>query len=159
MGLHGSAAAVGSACATGAREQVSRVETRQPGDAARRAARAAKGRAYGLFLLAAVGAALCVGISHQNPAALAVGACLVVVSAVAVARIERRLRAMDPVRRSRLVSGAGFAGLAVALVFPFLLPPEWSVIVGGPAVGGLVALGLVMLRRSRPPAPGAANPA
>ena len=135
------------------------METTHPGDAARRAARAAKGRAYGLFILAAVGAALCVGISHQNRAALAVGACLVVVSVVAVARIERRLRTMDPARRSRLVSGAGFAGLAVALLFPFLLPPEWSVIVGGPAVGGLIALGLDMLRRSRLPAPEAPNPA
>jgi Kef-type K+ transport system membrane component KefB len=129
--------------------------TTESGDAARRAARAAKGRAYGLFILAAVGAALCVGISHQNPAALAVGAVLVVVSAVVVSAIERRLRVMDPARRSRLVSAAGFAGLAVALVFPFLLPPEWSIVIAGPAVGGLVALGLVMLRRGRLPAPGA----
>jgi multisubunit Na+/H+ antiporter MnhG subunit len=109
-------------------------------------------------MLAAVGAGLCVGISHQSPAALVVGAFLVAVSAVGVARIERRLRTMDPARRSRLVTGAGFAGLAVALVFPFLLPPEWSIVIGGPAVGGLVALGLVMLRRSRLPPSGAATP-
>lgn len=125
--------------------------TTEPGDEARRAARAAKGRAYGLFFLAAVGAALCVGISHQNPAALMVGAVLVAVSAVAVTHIERRLRGMDPAKRSRLVSGAGLAGLGVALVFPFLLPPEWSIVLGGPGVGGLVALGLIMFRRGRIP--------
>lgn len=121
-------------------------------DAARRASRATRGRAYGLFILAAVGAALCVGISHGNPAALGVGVILVVLSAVAVTWIERRLRTMDAARRSRLVSGAGFAGLAVALVFPFLLQPEWAIVLGGPPVGGLVALGLIMLRRSRLPA-------
>ena len=132
--------------------------TTDPADAARRAARATRGRAFGLFVLAAVGAALCVGISHQNPAALAAGAVLVVVSAVAVTHIERRLRGIDPSRRSRLVSGAGFAGLAVALVFPFLLPPEWSIVLGGPGVGGLVALGLVMLRRGRMPPSNAESP-
>lgn len=122
------------------------------GDAARRAARATRGRAYGLFILALVGAALCVGISHNNPAALGVGVVLVVTSAVGVTWIEGRLRTMDPARRSRLVSGAGFAGLAAALVLPLLLPPEWAIVLGGPPVGGLVALGLVMLRRSRIPA-------
>jgi hypothetical protein len=96
-----------------------------------------------------VGAALCVGISHGNPAALGVGVVLVVVSVVGVTWIEGRLRTMDPARRSRLVSGAGFAGLAAALILPFLLPPEWAILLGGPPVGGLVALGLIMLRRSR----------
>jgi O-antigen/teichoic acid export membrane protein len=117
--------------------------------AARRAGRAAMGRAYGLFLLAMMGTGLCVGISHREPAALAVGAVLVLVSAVAVTGVERRLRAMNPAARSRLVSGAGIAGLVLALVFPFVLPPAWSVVIGGPAVGGLLALGTIMHRRGR----------
>jgi hypothetical protein len=132
--------------------------TADSADAARRAARATRGRAYGLFSLAAVGAALCVGISHQNPSALAVGGALVVTSGVAVTHIERRLRTMDPSRRSRLVSAAGFAGLAAALALPFLLPAEWSIVLGAPGVGGLVALGLIMLRRGRMPSSTTGSP-
>lgn len=114
---------------------------------ARRTAHATKGRGYGLFLLAAVGASLCFALSRDTPAALAVGAVLVLVSARVAIRAEAWLRAMDPARRSRLVSTAGFAGLLVALVFPFVLPPAWSILITAPGVGGLVGLGLIRLRQ------------
>lgn len=103
---------------------------------ARRTAHATKGRGYGLFLLAAVGASLCFALSRDTPAALAVGAVLVLVSARVAIRVEAWLRAMDPARRSRLVSTAGFAGLLVALVFPFVLPPAWSILLTAPGAGG-----------------------
>jgi hypothetical protein len=114
---------------------------------ARRTAHATKGRGYGLFLLAAVGASLCYALSRDNPAALAVGALLVVVSTRAAIRIEAWLRAMEPAKRSRLVSTAGFAGLVVALAFPFVMPPAWSILLTAPGVGALIGLGLIRLRQ------------
>ncbi|MGH2688827.1 MAG: hypothetical protein ACRDKW_08480, partial [Actinomycetota bacterium] len=72
---------------------------------------------------------------------------LVAVSTTVAIRIEAWLRTMDPGRRSRLVSTAGFAGLVVALVFPFVLPPAWSILLTAPGVGGLIGLGLIRLRQ------------
>jgi hypothetical protein len=116
---------------------------------ARRTAHATKGRGYGLFLLAAVGASLCFALAHNSPAALAVGTLLVLVSTTVAIRIEGRLRSMDPAKRSRLVSAAGFTGLVVALVFPFVLPPEWAILLAAPGVGGLIGLGLIRLRQGK----------